>query len=102
MVFCASLAPCPKDRAAAETNCRPLKLGWSSCSLKIFCTRNTMYMRMNAIVNATSGLAMMPMAAFCTLLQEMAPSPPAAIPAPTRPPMMAWLDEDGIPMYHVM
>ncbi len=61
-----------------------------------------MYIRMKAIVNATSGLAMMPMAAFCTLPHEMAPIPPAARPAPTRPPMMAWLDDEGIPMNHVM
>ncbi len=57
---------------------------------------------MNAIVKATRGLAMIPMAAFSTLLQEMAENPPAARPAPTRPPMMAWLDDEGMPMYQVM
>jgi len=51
---------------------------------------------------ATAGLATMPMAAFSTELHEMAEKPPAARPAPTSPPMMAWLDEDGMPKYHVM
>ena len=56
---------------------------------------------MNAMLSATAGEAMIPMAALLTLSQEMAAKPPAARPAPTRPPMIAWLDDDGIPKYHV-
>ena len=56
---------------------------------------------MNAMENATAGESTMPMAAFCTLDQSIAAKPPAARPAPTRPPMMAWLDDDGMPKRHV-
>ncbi len=53
------------------------------------------------MANATAGDSTMPMAAFSTLDQSMASRPPAASPAPTRPPMMAWLEEDGMPKRQV-
>src|SRR5687768_1627885 len=34
--------------------------------------------------------------------QTTLPVPSAAIPAPTMPPISAWLEEEGIPKYHVM
>ena len=43
----------------------------------------------------------MAIAVFCTLDQEMASMPPAARPAPTRPPMRAWLDDEGMPTHQV-
>ena len=44
----------------------------------------------------------MAITAVRTTPQLIAAIPPAASPAPTRPPMIAWLDEDGMPMYQVM
>ena len=58
---------------------------------------NTRYIATNAMPKATAGDSTMPSAAFSTLDQSMASSPPAARPAPTRPPMIAWLDDDGMP-----
>ena len=101
IVFCASLAPCPKDTAAAETSCSPLNAGWSSCALVSRWMPMTRYIAANAIEKATAGDRMMPMAAFSTLAQSIASRPPAARPAPTSPPMIAWLEEDGMPKRHV-
>ena len=36
-----------------------------------------------------------------TLSHEIAAMPPAANPAPTSPPTIAWLDDDGMPNRHV-
>ena len=52
-------------------------------------------------MNATSGEAMIATAVFCTADQSMASSPPADRPAPTSPPMSAWLDDEGIPIHQV-
>ena len=54
-----------------------------------------------ATVNATPGEATMAITAVRTTPQLIAARPPAASPAPTSPPMIAWLDEDGMPMYQV-
>ena len=101
IVFWASLAPCPNDTAPADTSWSHLKGLALSGTWKTFCTKPIRYIAMNAITNATSGLAMMAMAVFSTLPQLMASVPPAASPAPTRPPISAWLEEDGIPTHQV-
>ena len=101
MVFCASLAPCPKEMAAAETSWSPLKAGCSSWSRKTRWIPKTRYMAAAAITKATSGEATMPTAALVTLPHEIAARPPAAMPAPTRPPMTAWLEDEGMPRYQV-
>jgi hypothetical protein len=54
------------------------------------------------MAKAMRGLAMIQIATFCTLAQPIASAPPADRPAPTRPPMIACDDDDGIPAHHVM
>jgi hypothetical protein len=58
-------------------------------------------MAAKAMTKATSGEATMPTAALVTLGHEMAARPPPAMPAPTRPPMTAWLDDEGMPRCQV-
>ena len=53
------------------------------------------------MVKATAGDATMAIAVSDTASQLIAARPPAASPAPTSPPMIAWLDEDGMPTYQV-
>ena len=101
MVFCASFAPWPNETAAADTSWKPLNTGWLSC---IFVNRwipSTRYMAMKAIPNATAGDRMMPMPTYWTPAQPMAAIPTAEKPAPTSPPMMAWLEEEGMPKRQV-
>ena len=51
--------------------------------------------------SATTGDATIASSVLRTLLQATAATPPEANPAPIRPPMIAWEDEEGIPMCHV-
>ena len=101
IVFWASLAPCPNETAAADNSCRPLKAFASSGTLSRRCSRDSPSIAKNATVNATIGETTIAISAVCTTPQLMAERPPAASPAPTKPPMIAWLEEDGIPMYQV-
>ena len=52
-------------------------------------------------MKATRGEITMARAAFSMLLHLITSRPPAESPAPSRPPMSAWLDEDGIPIDQV-
>ena len=52
-------------------------------------------------MKARAGDATMAITAVRTTPQLIAASPPAARPAPTSPPMIAWLDDEGMPMYQV-
>ncbi len=101
MVFCASLAPCPKDTAAAETICSHLNCLASSAQWVTRCSRATRNIARNATVKATSGEMMIARAAFSMLLHLMASAPPADSPAPSSPPISAWLDDDGMPIAQV-
>jgi hypothetical protein len=89
MVFWASLAPCPKETAAAETSCRPLNAFASSRMCQRCWIRAKITIARNATVKATTGEATMAITAVRTTPQLIAARPPAASPAPTRPPMIA-------------
>jgi hypothetical protein len=54
-----------------------------------------------AIRKATRGETTMNRAVCSTFAQLIALRPPAEMPAPTSPPITAWLDDDGIPKYQV-
>ncbi len=101
IVFCASLAPWPNETAPAETSCSTLNGRALSGSLNSFCEPATRYIARKATVNATNGEAMIATAVFCTEAQSIASIPPADRPAPTSPPMSAWLDDEGIPTHQV-
>ena len=101
MVFCASFAPWPKDTAPAETSwshLNGLALSGRWNTLRTPATRN---IARKAMPKATSGLATIATSVLVTLGHAIASMPPAARPAPTRPPMRAWLEDDGIPTHQV-
>ena len=101
MVFWASLAPWPNDTAADEMICSHLNGLASSFQCVSRCSTPTRNMARNATVKATRGESTIASAVFSTLLHLITSVPPAESPAPMRPPMRAWLDEDGMPNDHV-
>jgi hypothetical protein len=72
-----------------------------SGTLRCRCSRDSPNIAKNATVNASNGEATIAISAVSTTPQLMAERPPAASPAPTKPPMIAWLEEDGMPTYQV-
>ncbi len=101
IVFCASFAPWPKDTAAAETTCRPLNGRASSDHFVTFWITTTRAVAAMPTLSATAGETTIATAVLRRLVQFTASVPPAASPAPTRPPITAWLEEEGIPTYQV-
>ena len=55
----------------------------------------------NAGTKPTSGEATIGMRTFSTIVSQCTPAP-AAMAAPTRPPMSACEEDDGSPKYHVI
>jgi len=89
IVFWASLAPWPKETAAADTSCSPLNALASECTPHRRWMRAITAIATNATVKARAGDATMAITAVRTTPQLIAASPPAARPAPTSPPMIA-------------
>src|SRR5713101_7035430 len=105
MVFCASLAPCEYERKAAVRTCslRNVRLTGVGRSCKRCTTRISRIAKTAEAMKPSGGeitrLAIcLPNAAHFT-----PPRPPAAaMPAPQRPPMSAWVELLGSPRYQVI
>ena len=102
IVFWASFEPCEKAMNPAETTCRRLKavvigLRWAlrkSQNRKTTRTRATTKPIRGELIIGTRTLSKMP----CGL---KAAGPAATRVAPSRPPIRAWLLDDGRPSHHV-
>src|SRR6478609_7959115 len=97
MVFCASLAPWPSEYSEAETNCRARKV----LSALIGATLR----KLQETISTSSSASAQPLAGDMKIATKVLPSPhqtieekPAlASPAPTRPPISACEELDGMP-----
>src|SRR4051794_20913985 len=100
IVFCASCRPCPQAIAADDShwpylNPRLVRFG---------CARRNSH-RMSSITRKaptkpTNGDSTIGMTTLSTIVDQCTVVPDASA-APTRPPIKAWDDDDGIPKYHV-
>src|SRR5713226_1465575 len=105
MVFCASFAPCEYDRKAAVNTCRPRNVRLTGAGRS--CRRYTMKISRIAKIAAAKKPNGGEMARLATCLPSddhlTPPRPPAAaMPAPHRPPMSAWVELLGNPRYQVI
>ena len=102
IVFCASFVPWLKLYAPAERSCRRLK--WrSACSRwKERVVRSTRTMKRKPTISPMIGEITMNSATTRTVESFTAARPAAEIPAPVRPPIRAWDEEVGRPIYQVI
>src|SRR6185369_13247630 len=102
MVFCASLPPWPSEKSAAETNCSLRKVASAKAGEAFTKDHETISTRSSARPKPSAGETTMPATVLPTPDQITGLKPALAMPAPSRPPISAWDDDDGMPASQVM
>src|SRR6478735_2259940 len=101
MVFCASLPPWPSEKSAAETNCSLRKVASANAGVAFTKDQETISTRSSARPKPSAGETTMPATVLPTPDQITGLNPALAMPAPSRPPIRACEDDDGIPTSQV-
>src|SRR6266498_1755003 len=101
MVFWASLPPCPRLKAAAETSCKRRKMPSTRRGAERWNSQVAATISRNARSRPNSGDSTMNRMVLRMLSAASTAKPALATPAPAKPPMSACDDEVGSPNHQV-